>query len=116
MGVVYFVPNETFLNDIMTSIHVSANSGAYMIGSDGTTIADTTLDTVSVQNIEAEAVQDPTLKDLASLHARMRSGESGYGRYSINGTEKYLAFAPVSGTEGWSIAITAPANDFMTTT
>lgn len=116
VGVVYFVPNETFLNDIMTSIHVSANSGAYMIGSDGTTIADTTLDTVSVQNIEAEAVQDPALKDLASLHARMRSGESGYGRYSINGTEKYLAFAPVSGTEGWSIAITAPANDFMTTT
>lgn len=57
-GVVYFVPHETFLNDIMESIHISENSGAYMIDSTGTTIADTTLDTVSVQNIEQEAQQD----------------------------------------------------------
>ena len=27
-GVVYFVPHETFLNDIMESIHISENSGA----------------------------------------------------------------------------------------
>ena len=57
-GVVYFVPHETFLNDIMESIHISENSDAYMIDSTGTTIADTTLDTVSVQNIEQEAQQD----------------------------------------------------------
>lgn len=115
-GVVYFVPHETFLNDIMSSIHVSDNSGAYMIGSDGTTIADTTLETVATQNIEEEAAQDSSLAELAALHARMRAGESGNGRYTINGTSKYLAFAPVSGTDGWSVAITAPTNDFMTTT
>ena len=115
-GVVYFVPHETFLNDIMSSIHISDNSGAYMIGSDGTTIADTTLETITTQNIEAEAAQDPSLADLAALHARMRAGESGYGRYTIDGTEKYLAFAPVSDTDGWSVAITAPVEDFMGTT
>ena len=115
-GVVYFVPNETFLNDIMSSIHISANSGAYMIDSTGVTIADTTLDTVAVQNIEEEAQNDPSLGQLAALHTDMRAGNSGYGPYEVNGATKYLAYAPVDGTNGWSIAVTAPAGDFLGTT
>ena len=68
----------------MESIHISENSGAYMIDSTGTTIADTTLDTVSVQNIEQEAQQDSSLS-AAALHADMRAGNSGYGSYEISG-------------------------------
>ena len=45
VGVVYFVPPETFLNDIVSSIKVSKNSRAYMINKNGDTIADVTLDT-----------------------------------------------------------------------
>ena len=112
-GVVYFVPQETFLNDIMKSIHVSENGGAYMIGRDGTTIADTTLETVAVQNVEAEAQSDPSLSDLAALHADMRAGRSGFGSYTMGGVSKSMGYAPVSGTDGWSIAITAPDSDFL---
>ena len=43
-SVVYFVPPETFLNDIVSSIQVSANSRAYMINKTGDTIADITLE------------------------------------------------------------------------
>ena len=115
-GVVYFVPKETFLNDIMTSIKVSANSGAYMIGSDGTTVADTTLETVAVQNIEEEAKTDSSLNQLAALHADMRAGGTGYGSYTMDGESRYLAYAPVEGSNGWSIGITAPASDFLSST
>ena len=115
-GVVYFIPDKNFLNNIMTSIQISENSGAYMIDSTGLTIADTTLDTVAVENIEQEAQSDPSLARLAAHHAEMRAGNSGYGRYSIDGTEKCLAYAPVSDTNGWSIAITAPTSDFLGTT
>ena len=115
-GVVYFIPDKNFLNNIMTSIQISENSGAYMIDSTGLTIADTTLDTVAVENIEQEAQSDPSLARLAAHHAEMRAGNSGYGRYSIDGTEKCLAYAPVSDTNGWSIAITAPVSDFLGTT
>ena len=38
-GVVYFVPTETFLNDIVSSIQVSPNCRAYMINKNGDTIA-----------------------------------------------------------------------------
>ena len=115
-GVVYLVPNETFLNDIMSDIKISENSGAYMIGKDGYTIADTVLESVATQNVEAEAQSDGSLAALAAIHARMRAGESGFGTYRINGVEKYIAFAPVEGTDSWSLAITAPISDFMDTT
>ena len=115
-GVVYVVPPETFLNDIMASIQVSENSGAYMISRDGTTIADTTLDTVAVENIEAQAQTDSSLKKLADIHADMRAGNSGFGQYTINGISKYIGYAPVSGTDNWSIAVTSHTSDFMGST
>ncbi len=61
VGVVYFVPQETFLNDIVSAIQIGENSRAYMINKTGDTIADITLETITVQNIEAEAQKDPSL-------------------------------------------------------
>lgn len=115
-GVVYFVPRETFLNDIMTSINVSEHSGAYMIDKTGVTIADTTLETVSVENIEEQAKSDPSLELLADMHKDMRAGNTGYRLYTINGVEKNAAYAPVDNTDGWSIAITAVPSDFLSAT
>lgn len=116
VGVVYFVPDEEFLNDIMSAIKISDNGGAYMLDKDGNTIADTTMDTICNQNIEQEAQSDSSLKSLASMHTQMRSGESGFGSYRIGGVSKYLAYAPVSGTDGWSLGVTAPVSDFMGST
>ena len=80
-GVVYFVPPETFLNDIVSSIQVSENSRAYMINKDGDTIADVTLETITTQNIEREAQSDSSLKQLAAIHAEMRQGKVGFGSF-----------------------------------
>ncbi|HIY22647.1 MAG TPA: HAMP domain-containing protein [Candidatus Flavonifractor merdigallinarum] len=113
VGVVYVVPPETFLNDIMASIHVSENGAAYMISKDGTTIADVTLDTVAVQNIENEAQSDSSLNKLAAIHADMRAGNSGFGKYTINGISKCVGYAPVAGTDDWSIGVTSYTSDFM---
>lgn len=46
IGVVYFVPPETFLNDIVSQIKVSEHGAAYMINAEGMTIADNTMDTI----------------------------------------------------------------------
>ena len=103
-GVVYFVPHETFLNDIVSSISVSNNSRAYMINRSGATIADTTLETITVQNIEAEAESDSSLKELAAIHADMREGKSGFGSYKMAKEKMFASYAPVNGTDGWSVA------------
>ncbi|MCI8292361.1 MAG: HAMP domain-containing protein [Hespellia sp.] len=115
-GVVYFVPHETFLNDIVSSIHVSEHSRSYMINRSGDTIADTTLDTITVQNIEAEAESDSSLKELALIHAAMREGENGFGNYKSGKKSMFAAYAPVNGTDGWSVAVVAPQSDYLSTT
>jgi methyl-accepting chemotaxis protein len=116
MGVVYFVPPETFLNDIVSSIQIGENSRAYMINKSGDTIADITLETITVQNIETEAETDSSLKDLAALHRAMRQGENGFGSYESQDGKMFMAYAPVNGTDGWSIAVTAPQLNYLATT
>lgn len=115
-GVVYMVPKETFLNDIMSTIKVSENSGAYMLDAEGNTIADVTMETVCNENIEQEAQTDSSLSALAALHASMRQGETGFGSYTIDGISKYLAYGPVEGTNGWSVGVNAYTSDFMAAT
>ncbi len=115
-GVVYFVPPETFLNDIVSSIQVSETSRAYMINKSGDTIADTTLDTITTQNVEREAQSDSSLKELAAIHAEMRQGKVGFGSYHTAAGPWYTAYAPVDGTDGWSVAVTAMKKDYLADT
>ncbi len=116
VGVVYFVPPETFLNDIVSSIQVSENCRAYMINKSGVTIADTTLDTITVQNIEQEARSDKSLEQLAAIHAAMRRGENGFGSFENDQGSWYAAYAPVGGTDGWSVSVTAMKKDYLADT
>ena len=115
-GVVYFVPPETFLNDIVSSIKISDNSRAYMINKNGDTIADVTLDTITTQNVEREAQSDSSLKRLAAIHSEMRQGKNDFGSFSNAEGPWFAAYAPVGGTDGWSIAVTAMKKDYLTDT
>lgn len=95
-GVVYFVPRETFLNDIVKSINVSENGLAYMLDKEGYTIAHNNMDNVrNRENTQQDAKQDPALKDLAELERKMITGENGTGEYTYGGVRKLIAFAPV---------------------
>lgn len=116
VGVVYFVPHETFLNDIVSAIQVGENSRAYIINKSGDTIADITLDTITVQNIGVEAQSDPSLEKLAAIHAEMCQGKNGFGSYESGDTKMFAAYAPVEDTNGWSIAVTAPQLDYLAST
>ena len=113
VGVVYFVPHETFLNDIVSAIQIGENSRAYIINKSGDTIADITLDTITVQNIEKEAQNDAGLQELAAIHTQMRQGENGFGSYTNGEDKMFAAYAPVPGTDGWSIAVTVPQINYL---
>lgn len=117
VGVVYFVPRETFLNDIVKTINVSENGLAYMLDGEGYTIAHNNMDNVrNRENSIRDAQSDSSLTALAALEQRMVNGESGSGDYTYGGVSKILAFAPIPRTHGWSIAVNAPRSDFMDAT
>lgn len=117
VGVVYFVPSSTFLNDIVTSIQVSDNGSAYILNGSGTTIAHQNMENVTnEENTIQDAKTDSSLKQLAEIEKKMIDGERGYASYRYQGATKLLAYAPIEGTNSWSIGVNAPIMDFLGST
>lgn len=117
VGVVFIVPQEAMLNDIVKSIHVSTGGGAYMLDAKGVTIAHKSEELVaSRSNTSEDAKTDLSLSDLAALEVSMTKGEHGFGMYSYGGVKNFLAYAPITNINGWSVAVNAPINDFMSAT
>lgn len=113
VGVVYFVPKETFLNDIVSSIKIGNNGNAYILNKDGLTIAHKNMDIVGVENTQEDAKKDQSLAKIAALEAKMTAGESGFGSYTYSGTKKSMAYAPIGETDGWSVSVCAVTNEFI---
>ncbi|MBQ8842473.1 MAG: methyl-accepting chemotaxis protein [Ruminiclostridium sp.] len=115
IGCVYVVPTETFLNDIVSQIHLSNSCQAYLIDAAGNTIAHKDGTKVAeTENIQILAETDSSLKNLADIHDKMEHGEHGYEKTKIQGKDNIVAFAPVENTNGWSLIIRADASDFLT--
>lgn len=117
VGVVFMVPQQTLLNDIADSVKVSKNAGCYMLSSTGVTIGHTD---ESISNAQENTIEmsktNKKLKAIARLENKMLQGETGYGVYNYGGITKILAYAPISETNGWSVAVNAPITDFLGST
>lgn len=113
-GVVFVVLPVDTLNNIVASIEISENCGAYILDKNGTTVAHTTADMVTSQNNTiANAKSDSSLADIAALEQKMLDGEDGFGNYTYNGTTKFISYSPIEETDGWSVAVIAPVMDFL---
>lgn len=117
VGCVYFVPDEEFLNNIVRDLTVSENSVAYVLNKNGVVIADNDSEVVkNQQSYIAMAEENKGYRELADIHSRMIAGEEGSDTIKINGKYNLIGYAPVEGTDGWSIAVSAPSMDFLETT
>nr|MDE5577017.1 methyl-accepting chemotaxis protein [Oscillospiraceae bacterium] len=118
VGCVYIVPNEEFLNDIVRDVNVSENGAAYIIDKTGATIADVTGSAVKDGENISELAKDTAnadrgYGDLAVIHKSMLSGNSGFDRYKLDGEDYFIGYSPISGTDGWALAVFAPSDDFL---
>lgn len=111
-GVIYFIPQPTFLDDIMKDISVSENSGAFILNKEGAIIADTDV-SLDDSNFIEQAKSDASLTSAAQFMTTQISGQTGFGTYQYQGTTQYGSYAPIAGTDGWTIGIRAPRGDFM---
>ena len=117
VGVVFAVPDPEFLNDIAAAISVSKNSECYLLGETGITIAhcDSAIAQEQKSNIELSQT-DRSLRGIAKIEQKMMTGATGYGTYMKGGTFTIQAYAPIEGTDGWSVAVNAPLTDFLGST
>lgn len=113
VGVVFFIPKETFLNDIIAKINVGNTGSSYIIDHTGLTIAHKNTELVGIKNTQKDVQQDPSLKEIAAIEKKMIAGETGVGFYTYDGVAKVDCFAPIEGTNGWSLGLTAERGEFL---
>lgn len=113
VGVVAYIPNGEFLNDIMRSIKIGKGGTAFMLDANGITIADVNSELVGIEDSVALGDTNPRLRKYSSICRKMVAGEDGTGTFTYNGKTKVVAYSPVPGTAGWSIGIAAVRNEFL---
>ena len=112
-GILCFEMPQALINSVVEGIQVSKNGAAYIIDKNGVMIArPDTQYVIDKYNAEEEAKTDASLKKIAEFHSKGRNGETGFGQYTFKGQKKFVAYAPVEGSDGWVICINAPVSDF----
>lgn len=103
-GVFVAVQKCDILSEIVTRFAFRQTGAAYMIDSDGYTIAHTKLENVlNRDNIVELAQSNPDFESLAKLtQTRFLKEEKGFGTYSYKGVGKFAGFAQVAGSP-WTV-------------
>jgi len=115
-GALVVLVDVSKFNDQIRAITYGRTGYAFAVDKTGKTIAHRDFERVKNQeNILEKAKGDPSLKDLVTVINKMSQGEEGLARYTFQGEDKMVAYAPVK-TTGWSIAITAPTQEVMART
>lgn len=118
-GVLYFQCDTDILQSIIDGLQIGEEGEAYILDKDGTTIAYVDQETVmSRENVMQEAAANPGnegLQTVAAIERRMVAGEVGVERfyYAEDQSNNIQSYAPISGTDGWSIAVTIDEDEFM---
>ncbi|MCX4308476.1 MAG: methyl-accepting chemotaxis protein [Acetatifactor sp.] len=118
-GVLYFQCDAYILQSIIDGLQIGEEGEAYILDKNGTTIAYVDQETVmSKENVIREAAENPGdegLQMVAAIESRMIAGEIGVERfyYAADDSNNMQSYAPISGTDGWSIAVTIDEDEFM---
>lgn len=118
-GVVYFQCDTNLLQSIIDEIQIGENGDAYILDKEGTTIA--ALETEEVLNQEnlvremASHPDDKYIQELGAIEQKMIAGERGVGTYTYPGdnADYIQGYAPISGTDGWSVGVTISEDEFL---
>ncbi len=106
IGVVYYRMDIDFMKTITDSIHISNNSYAYIVDGTGTVIV----------HPDESLITEYCLPDqpgtVGMLGRKLIEGATGDSKYEYEGNNITCGYAPIEGTNGWSIVIAAPTSDF----
>lgn len=104
IGVLIDTQDGNDLSELTNKVKVGKTGYAFMIKKDGTNIASTDKYKVIDMHNPVEQVNiNPSLRAIADIEIKMGNGETGMGEY-FSGSEKYVGYAPVKGTE-WSVGV-----------
>lgn len=118
-GVLYFQCDTSILQSIIEGLQIGEEGEAYILDKEGTTIAyvdqEAVLNRENVMKEAASAPGDEGLQTVAAIEKKMTLGEIGVERfyYAEDQSNNIQSYAPIAGTDGWSIAVTIDEDEFM---
>ncbi len=118
-GVLYFQCDSSILQSIIEGLQIGEEGEAYILDKEGTTIAYGNQESVlNQENVMREAAENPDdegLQTVAAIEKKMTLGEVGVERfyYAEDQSNNIQSYAPIAGTDGWSIAVTIDEDEFM---
>lgn len=116
-NIIYYVIDDSVLNDIVTNIQIGTTGSAYIVDKNDITIAHKDLTLVTGKNSTIESAKtDKGLSKLSEIENKMIQGGTGFAEYTYEGNNKILAYAPISDSNGWSIGINVVKDEFIQAT
>lgn len=113
-GIVLIGVDATFLCNITSSITVGQTGNSAILDKNGTTIGYKDVQLVLDQyNTQKEAQTDKKLTKLAEIEKAMSEGKTGFDDYTYGGAKKYMAYAPIPNSNGWSIDVAVEQREFL---
>ena len=110
-GIVYAEANSTILSDITKEIAIGKTGESCILDKTGTIIGyaehQYVLEGYSAQN-------DPEAQEMAAIERKMIAGETGVDHFKDeDGAREVMAYAPIEGTDGWSISVSVENSEFI---
>lgn len=116
-GIFFIGVDASFLSNLTANIAMGGTGNAAILNKNGTTIGYGDLPTVlEAYNTQNEEKSDPKLKRLAAIEREMMAGNTGFDDYSYGGKDKFMAYAPIPNTNGWSIDVSVVQSEFLKST
>lgn len=120
IGVAYFYCDTYLLQSIVESFTIGETGTVYILDKEGTTIAynefDWVLNRANAIDDYAANPKDSSLKALAAIEQNMVNGENAVERTYYEGEKIIQAYAPISGTDGWSMAVSSTERELLSST
>lgn len=113
VGVLIETENGSKLSELTDQIKFGQTGIGFMLNNSGTMIAHNDRDLVTkMYNAIEEAKSDSQLQGLADIEKKMIAGEAGVGDYVFQGVDKFVAYAPISGTN-WSLGVSVSKKEVL---
>ncbi len=113
VGTVIFMSNDYFLQDIVKEISLSESCQVILLDQNGNTIADSAQETLSeIVNFIELSKEDNKYADIAGHYEKMVAQQTGFDSYTFDGARRYIAYAPIMGSDGWSVAVSVSQGDY----
>lgn len=106
-GVVYYRMDVDFMSNILNQIVISDHSYTYLVDGDGMVIVHPDESLIGNYNIADSE------NGLGTISNMILSQECGAGEYRKDSAEYLCGYSPIAGTNGWTVVVTAPKEDFM---